>query len=130
MHSPSRHDLPESTRGPTDQPISGGPGRPQNVKARLGLFPHFSAKTLRKLIFHEFFITLHSKVLGGIDLDEVEKIFCWGGLKLQTQVIERFNELDANKNGKLEQSEVKSDGEGEDYMLSFFLGFIRAIAFW
>ena len=67
---------------------------------------------------------------GGIDLEELKKIFSRGGLKLQTQVVERFNELDANKNGKLEQSEVKSDGEGEDYMLSGFLGFIRAIAFW
>ena len=67
---------------------------------------------------------------GGIDLEELEEIFSRSGLKLRTQVVERFNELDANKNGKLEQSEVKSDGEGEDYMLSFFLGFIRAIAFW
>ena len=67
---------------------------------------------------------------GGIDLEELKKIFSRGDLKLRTQVVERFNELDANKNGKLEQSEVKSDGEGEDYMLSFFLGFIRAIAFW
>ena len=67
---------------------------------------------------------------GGIDLEELKKIFSRGDLKLRTQVVERFNELDANKNGKLEQSEVISDGEGEDYMLSFFLGFIRAIAFW
>ena len=67
---------------------------------------------------------------GGIDLEELKKIFSRGDLKLRTQVVERFNELDANKNGKLEQSEVKSDGEGEDYMLSGFLGFIRAIAFW
>ena len=58
---------------------------------------------------------------GGIDLDEVEKIFSRGGLKLQTQVIERFNELDANKNGKLEQSEVKSEGEGEDYAVPALL---------
>ena len=67
---------------------------------------------------------------GGIDLEELKKIFSRGDLKLRTQVVERFNELDANKNGKLEQSEVISDGEGEDYMLSGFLGFIRAIAFW
>ena len=56
---------------------------------------------------------------GGIDLNELETVFAKGGLKPSTMVIEKFNELDTNKNGKIEESEVESEGsgEGEDYGL-------------
>ena len=55
---------------------------------------------------------------GGIDLNELETILAKGGLKLSTRIIETFNELDTNKNGKIEESEVESEGSGEDYAFS------------
>ena len=58
---------------------------------------------------------------GGIDLNELETLLAKVGLKPSTTVIGKFNELDTNKNGKIEESEVESEGLGEDYV--FFLGF-------
>ena len=57
---------------------------------------------------------------GGIDLNELEAIFAKVGLKPSTTVIGKFNELDTNKNGKIEESEVESEGSGEDYIIDFF----------
>ena len=56
---------------------------------------------------------------GGIDLNELERVFAKVGLKPSTKIIEKFHELDTNKNGKIEESEVESEGlgEGEDYGL-------------
>ena len=56
---------------------------------------------------------------GGIDLNELETLLAKVGLKPSTKVIEKFHELDTNKNGKIEESEVESEGlgEGEDYGL-------------
>ena len=60
---------------------------------------------------------------GGIDLNELERVFAKGGLKPSTTVIGKFNELDTNKNGKIERSEVRSEGEGEDYWgMAWLLG--------
>ena len=54
-----------------------------------------------------------------IDLNELETLLAKVGLKPSTTVIGKFNELDTNKNGKIEESEVESEGlgEGEDYGL-------------
>ena len=52
---------------------------------------------------------------GGIDLNELETLLAKVGLKPSTTVIGKFNELDTNKNGKIEKSEVESEGSGEDY---------------
>ena len=61
---------------------------------------------------------------GGIDLNELERVFAKVGLKPSTKVIEKFHELDTNKNGKIEESEVESEGSGEDYIIDFFENFI------
>ena len=58
---------------------------------------------------------------GGIDLNELETILAKGGLKPSTKIIEKFQELDTNKNGKIEESEVESEGSGEDYFFWFGL---------
>ena len=52
---------------------------------------------------------------GSIDLNELETLLAKGGLELSTKIIEKFHELDTNKNGKIEESEVESEGSGEDY---------------
>ena len=54
---------------------------------------------------------------GGVDLDELKTILTKAGIKPSPMSIEIFHELDTNKNGLLEKSEVKSEGEGEDYGL-------------
>ena len=54
---------------------------------------------------------------GAIDLNELETVFAKSGLKLSNRIIKNFHKLDTNKNGKIEESEVDSEGlgEGEDY---------------
>ena len=55
---------------------------------------------------------------GGIDKYELKKALRMCKIKLsariRNRINEKFNELDTNKNGKLENSEVRS-GTGEDY---------------
>ena len=55
---------------------------------------------------------------GGIDKYELKKALRMCNIKLsariRNRINEKFNELDTNKNGKLENSEVRS-GTGEDY---------------
>ena len=63
---------------------------------------------------------------GGIDLNELETLLVKGGLKLSTTIIEKFNELDTNKNGKIEESEVESEGSGEDYFIGVLWGTVIA----
>ena len=46
---------------------------------------------------------------------ELKTVFVKNGLKLPTINNEKFTELDTNKNEKIERSEVRSEGEGEDY---------------
>ena len=60
---------------------------------------------------------------GGLDKEEFKTMLAKGGLKPSPLSDEKFAELDTNKNGKLEESEVKSDteGEGEDYSLLSWL---------
>ena len=53
---------------------------------------------------------------GGFDLNEVKTILAKSGLKPPTNIIEKFNELDTNKNGLIERSEVGFEEEGEDYL--------------
>ena len=64
---------------------------------------------------------------GGFDLNEVKTILAKSGLKPPTNIIEKFNELDTNKNGLIERSEVGFEEEGEDYLLGVGLG-VMAIA--
>ena len=51
---------------------------------------------------------------GGFDQQELKTMFAQGGLDISPNV-DKFNELDTDKDGKIEQSEVNG-GEGEgDY---------------
>ena len=52
---------------------------------------------------------------GGVDLREMDTLLAMGGMKPSNTIVEAFNELDTNKNGKLEESELNSNIEGEDY---------------
>ena len=65
---------------------------------------------------------------GGIDLNELETLLAKVGLKPSTMVIGKFNELDTNKNGKIEKSEVESEGSGEDYFAPLWGAAIAGIA--
>ena len=65
---------------------------------------------------------------GGFDLNEAKTILAKSGLKPPTNIIEKFNELDTNKNGLIEKSEVGYE-EGEDYLIfeiagTVFLAFL------
>ena len=53
---------------------------------------------------------------GGFKLPELKTMFVQSGLNLSPNIV-KFNELDTNKNGILEESEVNSDYkvDGEDY---------------
>ena len=69
---------------------------------------------------------------GGIDLNELNAALSKDNIKPSAMVTEKFKELDTNKNGKLEKSEVSSENEGgEDYQLTFLetllVGVITAI---
>ena len=56
-------------------------------------------------------------------MNELKTVFVKNGLKLPTINNEKFTELDTNKNGKIERSEVRSEGEGEDYWgMAWLLG--------
>ena len=61
---------------------------------------------------------------GGVDQEEFKTMLAKGGLKPSPLSSKSFNELDTNKNGKLEESEVKPDieGEGMDYGIFDWLG--------
>ena len=54
---------------------------------------------------------------GGLDQEEFKTMLAKAGLKPSPLSIQQFNLLDTNKNGKIEESEVKSKtaGNGEDY---------------
>ena len=65
---------------------------------------------------------------GVITLDEMKAVLAKNGQKLPTMIIEKFTELDTNKNGKLEKLELKPEGEGEDYwIVGLFAAFVAAI---
>ena len=69
---------------------------------------------------------------GGFDLNEVKTILAKSGLKPPTNIIEKFNELDTNKNGLIEKSEVGYEEEGEDYLIfeiagTVFVAFLFAL---
>ena len=62
---------------------------------------------------------------GGVDPEEFKTMIAKGGLKPSALSSQKFNELDTNKNGKLEESEVQLDtviGFGEDYGFWDWLG--------
>ena len=53
---------------------------------------------------------------GGIDTNELNTVLSKSNIKPSADITEKFNELDTNKNGKLEESEVSSAIErGRDY---------------
>ena len=61
---------------------------------------------------------------GGVDKDELNKALAKIGIKPSAKITKKFNELDTNKNGKLEPMEVsyaRTDiwrTDGEDYNLA------------
>ena len=67
---------------------------------------------------------------GGVDQEELKTMFAKAGLKPSASSDAKFTELDTNKNGKLEESEVKSDtkGEGEDYLVEIIEGLLEDVA--
>ena len=65
---------------------------------------------------------------GAVDLEEFKTMLDKGGLKHSPSIIRKFNELDTNKNGKLEESEIKTDTDGEAILGECFKAVIGAIA--
>ena len=59
---------------------------------------------------------------GGIDTNELNTILSKSNIKPSAEITKKFNELDTNKNGKVEKSEVSS--QGEDY---FFGGLFESL---
>ena len=58
---------------------------------------------------------------GGIDTNELNTVLSKSNIKPSADITEKFNELDSNKNGKLEESEVSSAIEGGgDYLQGDF----------
>ena len=56
----------------------------------------------------------------GIDTNELNTVLFKSKIKPPADITEKFNELDTNKNGKLEESEVSSaiEGGGDYFQLS------------
>ena len=55
---------------------------------------------------------------GGIDINELNTVLSKSNINSPTEVTKMFNKLDTNKNGKLEQSELRSKSKGgEDYFI-------------
>ena len=62
---------------------------------------------------------------GGIDENELKAVLSKSNIKPSAEIAEKFNELDTNKNGKLEESEISSTTKGgKDY---FFPGIIGVV---
>ena len=62
---------------------------------------------------------------GGIDKNELKAVLSKSNIKPSAEIAEKFNELDTNKNGKLEESEISSTTKGgKDY---FFPGIIGVV---
>ena len=62
---------------------------------------------------------------GGIDKNELKALLSKSNIKPSAEIAEKFNELDTNKNGKLEESEISSTTKGgKDY---FFPGIIGVV---
>ena len=61
---------------------------------------------------------------GGIDKKELNTVFSKSNIKPSAEITKKFNELDTNKNGKVDESELSSVTKGgEDYFfggLDFF----------
>ena len=94
------YDVEESslpTPGVSNQ--TGGQDSSQKVKDQL--------KTMANLVQAKM------KSDGGFDQQDLKTIFAQSGLDISPSV-DKFNELDTNKNGKIEESEVNSDSKGEE----------------
>ena len=78
----------------------------------------FAKKIVSKLTYEEKKQIEHD---GGIDQDELNKALAKIGIKPSAKITKKFNELDTNKNGKLEASETENiwnfGTDGEDYSL-------------
>ena len=62
---------------------------------------------------------------GGIDTNELNTVLSKSNIKSSADITEKFNELDTNKNGKVEESELSSITKGgEDY---FFGGLLQTL---
>ena len=59
---------------------------------------------------------------GAIDLKELNTLLAMSGQNPSGMTVDKFNELDTNGDGKIEESEVKSGSKGEDYDLTKALG--------
>ena len=95
------YDVEESSLPPPDvSNPTGGQDSSQKVKDQL--------KTIANLVQAKM------KSDGGFDQEELKKIFAQSGLGILPNV-DKFNELDTNKNGKIEESEVNSDSKGEEH---------------
>ena len=71
--------------------------------------PLDAAKSAQEMIFK---ITPEEKRQiesdGGIDKNELNTLLSKSNIKPSAEITEKFNELDTNKNGKLEESEIRS----------------------
>ena len=51
---------------------------------------------------------------GGIDKNELNTVLLKSNIKPSAEITEKFNELDTNRNGKIEESEISSTTEGRE----------------
>ena len=69
----------------------GGPGKPQEIRFKI------TPEEKRQI-----------ESDGGIDKNELNTLLSKSNIKPSAKLTEIFNELDTNKNGKLEESEIRS----------------------
>ena len=65
---------------------------------------------------------------GGIDKDELNKVLLKSNIKPSAEITEKFNELDTNRNGKIEESEISSMTEGGEARSILIAGIIAILA--
>ena len=65
---------------------------------------------------------------GGIDKDELNKVLLKSNIKPSAEITEKFNELDTNKNGKIEESEISSMTEGGEARSILIAGIFAILA--
>ena len=63
---------------------------------------------------------------GGVSLNQLNAALLKRGIKPSAKITEKFHELDTNKDGLLEKSEVTSAAEAEDGG-DYFFGIIAAL---
>ena len=64
---------------------------------------------------------------GGIDTNKLNTVFSKSNIKPSADITEKFNELDTNKNGKLEEAEVSLTNEAGELIKQIIMEIIMQI---